>query len=69
MPFEDRFAQIVKLFSALMALVPLAMCLVRVKASFMYIFRPALYATNAFRPAHRADYFKTFCIVYEVVYV
>ena len=69
MPFEDRIAQIVKLFSALMAPVPLAMCLVRVKATFVYIFRSALYATHTFRPAHRADYFKTFCIVYEVVYV
>jgi len=67
MAFKDRFAQIIKLPSTGLALVPLAMGLVGMKPTLVDVARLAIRATHPIRPAQLTDRFKAFGVVNQVL--
>ncbi len=69
MTFKYRVAQIIKLFFATPTFVSLPMSLRIVKTTLTDCTGSAFGTSYPFRPAQFTDYFETFRIVYEVLYV
>jgi len=67
--FKHCPTQIVKLPSAGLALVPLAMSLVGVKPTLVNVTRLTIWATNSIRPAQLPDHFEAFCLINQVLNV
>jgi hypothetical protein len=69
MPFKNRTTQIIELLPTFNTLMPLAMRLMIMKTTFLYLGRSALRASNPIRPAQCAHYRKTLGIIYQILYV
>jgi len=67
MPLKHGLAQIIKLPSTCLTLVSLAMGLVSMKPALVDVARLAIGATNSIRPAQRADGFKAFGVINQVL--
>ncbi len=69
MAFENSARQIVELLPTGFAAIALPMGLMGMKAAFVDDPGIAMRATNPVRPAQFAHFFKTSCIIDQVVYV
>jgi hypothetical protein len=67
MSFKDCAAQIIKLLPTTLTFVSLAMSLPIVKTTIVDCAGPTFGTSDPFRPPQVTDYFKTFCIIDEVL--
>jgi len=69
MAFQDRATQIIKLLPTALTLIPLAMGLMRMIATFLDLTRPTFRTAYAFRPAQFSYYRIAFCIIDQLLEV